>query len=154
MTPFKYQSEIQDLPNCPPVDYRQVHLQAFRWVFEDDHHPNNFRPPLVISPRRRKDKRFHGNDRMTCAGYALSLFTTLEQAKKRYSFFSVNSPDHFPKSVGTHIAQGLITEPDGVASKADNSGHFELHEFAETALKPKFQWLGPAIQEKKYDGNN
>ncbi len=154
MTAFKYQSEIQNLPNCPPANYQQVRIQAFRWVFEDENHSNNFRPPLVISPHRRKDKRFRGNDRMTCAGYALSLFTTLEQAKKRYDFFYVNSPNHFPKSVGTHIAQGLLEEPDGVASKADNSGHFELHEFAETDLKPKFQWLGLAIQEKKYDGNN
>jgi len=144
MTLFKYQSNISVLPNCPPADYQQVRIQAFRWVFEDDNHPNNFRPPLAINPHRRKDKRFRGNDQMTCAGYALSLFTTLEQAKKRYDYFYVNSPDHFPESVGTHIAQGLIEEPDGLASKTDNSGHFELHEFAGTNLKPKFQWLGPA----------
>jgi hypothetical protein len=153
MIPFKYQNDIQDLPNCPPADYQQVHLQACRWVFEDDNHPNNFRPPLVIHPQRRKGKHFRGNDRLTCAGHALSFFSTLENARKRYlHLYYGRTGQDFVTSVGTHLAQGVIEESDGVASKIDSQGHFELHEFVETDLKPKFRWIGPVLQEEENHG--
>ncbi len=149
MASFKYQHDLQNLPNCPPADYQQVHCQAFRWVFEEENHPNNFRPPLVIQPRRRNDKRFRGNDRLTCAGYALSFFNTLENARKRYlHLYYGRTGQDFVASVGTHLAQGIIGEQDGVVSKIDGQGHFELHEFAKTDLKSKFKWTGPILQEE------
>lgn len=153
MTPFKYQNEIQNLPNCPPANYQQVHLQAFRWVFEDDHHPNNFRPSLVISPRRRYDQQFIGNDRLKCAGYALSFFNTREHAKQRYLKLMAKN-QRFPKLVGTHLVAGMIDKNDGVASKVDSSGHFELHEFAGRHLALKFRGIGPITMEIEEDGIN
>ncbi len=30
--------------------------------------------------------------------------------------------------MGTHLASGLIEEDDGVVSKVDSGGHFELHD--------------------------
>jgi hypothetical protein len=56
--------------------------------------------------------------------------------------------------VGTHLASGLIEENDGVASKIDGSGHFELQEFAGRHLTPKFRGIGPIIMEKEEDGIN
>jgi len=56
--------------------------------------------------------------------------------------------------VGTHLASGLIEEDDGVVSKVDSGGHFELHEFAGRHLTPKFRGIGPIITEKEEDGIN
>ena len=142
MTPFKYQSEIQNLPNCPPADYQQIRIQAFRWVFKEENHSNNFRPPLVIKPLRRlKDK---------CAGYALSFFNTPENARKRYLHLCYGrTGQDFVASVGTYLAQGVIEQQDGVISKIEGQGHFELHEFAEIDLKPKFRGIGPILQEEE-----
>ena len=33
---FKYAAYLYKLPNCPPITYKEVDINAFRWVFKDN----------------------------------------------------------------------------------------------------------------------
>ncbi len=129
---FKYQKQIENIPNCPPPACRPVNTQAFRFVFEDTNHRNNFLPVLLISPKRQLSKNTE-----KCSGYALSFFNSLEKARSRYlKLKRVNR--NIGKLLGTHIAKGFINETDGLASEADKCGHFDLYEVENADLKKKF----------------
>ena len=130
---FKYQVYLSELPNCPPSDYERKNIQAFRFVFADLSLENNFLPVLLQNP-----KRSFSDDEATCQAYGLSLFDTLENARKRY-FTLKKSFRKIDKVIGTHIAEGSIEEDDGVVSKINSYGHFCLHEFEQTDLWVKFR---------------
>jgi len=148
---FKYKAFINPIPNCPPEDSQSQEITAFRFVFEDLNHQNNFIPVLLINPPRINTPTFK-KDANKCAGYALSFFDTLENAKKRYFELKYKRGlKNIHKILGTHIAQGVIRENDGVISKVDKHGHFNLHEFEEVDLKSQFSCC--AIVEEKNHGN-
>jgi hypothetical protein len=140
--PFKYAEQIKELrlTNCPPAFWRPVDCEAFRYVFEDIEHPQNFTPPLVIRPRRINSSGFH-NDYVKCCGFALSFFDTLQNAQAHYARLRKNNP-HIGKTIGTHIATGAIEKTDGVASDAhQKTGHFDVHEYEHSSLQSKFSIL-------------
>lgn len=129
---LKYQNQIKDIGDCPPSECRRMDIKSFRFVFEDISHKNNFLPVLIIKPRRKLR-----NEAEKCSGYALSFFSSIEKAKKRYINLK-NACDNIEKTIGTHIALGLINKTDGLVSKINRVGHFSLHEFKDTDLKKKF----------------
>jgi hypothetical protein len=150
---FKYEKFINQIPNCPPSDSQRQKITAFRFVFEDLAHENNFILVLSINPQRINTAKFHKNSDK-CAGYALSFFNTLENAKKRYFELKYKRGlKNIDKILGTHIAQGVIGENDGVVSKVDKHGHFNLHEIEHVDLKNQFSLIG-AIVENEDDGNS
>ncbi|EDN67089.1 integral membrane protein [Beggiatoa sp. PS] len=149
---LKYQEFIHKIPNCPPSDSEYQEITAFRFCFEDWNHKNNFLPVLLINPQRINTARFK-KDSDKCAGYALSFFNTLENAKKRYFELKYKRGlKNIDKILGTHIAQGLIKENDGILSKNDKKGHFNLHEFENVDLKNQFSLIC-AIMENENHGN-
>jgi hypothetical protein len=134
--PFKYQNYINQLSEpCPPSNYQPKAMTAYRFVFEEtsSKSKNNFLPILMIQPKRQ----LNFNDTQKCQGYALSLFDTQENAEKRYLKLK-KQIKNISKTLGTHLAEGQITQQDGVVSKTDNNGHFSLHEFNNTDLSSKF----------------
>lgn len=148
---FKYQSEIESIPDCPPDDYKSQRLKAFRFVFEDTNHQNNFRPVLIIKPRRRKTGMFRRNT-AKCQGYGLSFFDSLENAHQKY-FKLIKIRPQLAKTLGTHIAEGVIDRTDGVVSKINREGHFTLHEFEQVDLKDKFSPVLEVYDNAKNKGN-
>jgi len=135
---FKYQKFISLIPNCPPTNYYSAQMKAYRFVFDDLNYPHNFLPALMINPRRN-----FPDPNEQCLGYALSLFDSLGNAQKRYEAIVKGRPS-LRKKLGSHIAEGIITPNDGLVSDINSSGHFSLHEFAETDLKHKFQIISEA----------
>ncbi|MFH1115180.1 MAG: hypothetical protein V1792_14820 [Pseudomonadota bacterium] len=134
---FKYQACIRNLGiECPPDNYEQEERDSFRFV-KDTGENNNFLPPLVIKPKRIHSGQFKNDLNEICSGYALSFFDTLDNAIEYFAELRQQMSNAY-KSVGTHIARGLLAECDGVMSNPDSDGHFDLHEFAEVALEPKF----------------
>ena len=129
---FKYQKQIEDIPDCPSPACKPINIEAFRFVFEDMYHRNNFLPVLLINPKRQLSE-----DSAKCSGYALSFFSSLEKAKNQYLKLKKRNKA-IGKSLGTHIAKGFIDETDGVVSEINKSGHFDLHEFENVDLKRKF----------------
>jgi hypothetical protein len=136
--PFKYQNFISLIANCPPADYYPTQIKAYRFVFSDPNHPDNFLPVLMMNPKRN-----FPDPNGQCLGYALSLFDSLENAQKRYGDMVKGRPA-LRKKLGSHIAAGIITPNDGLVSEVNSSGHFSLHQFAETDLKHKFQIISEA----------
>jgi len=130
---LKYQKQTEEIPNCPSPDCKSLTIEAFRFVFEDIHHRNNFLPALLINPKRQLTK-----DSDKCSGYALSFFCSAETAKSQYLKLKKRNKN-IGKSIGTHIAQGVVNETDGLVSEINRNGHFDLHEFENTDLKNKFR---------------
>lgn len=134
---FKYGRELSALEECPPSYYESRAFTAYRFVFPDLGHANNFLPALKINPRWLNSPSFV-SETARCMGYALSLFDTAENARRRYQQIS-RFNRNFYKIVGTHIARGEIAERDGVASPSDGHGHVSLHEAENVELASKFR---------------
>jgi hypothetical protein len=139
---YKYAHFINELTACPPPHYENREFTAYRFVFADINHTNNFLPVLAIKPSRAISTEFTQDD-TKCLGYALSLFDTFENAGRRYRQISRYNRN-FSKMVGTHIAKGEIATTDGLASSPDDTGHISLHEYQHTDLKMKFRIIGEA----------
>src|SRR5687767_6909173 len=115
----KYANHIKSLSNCPPSSCTPAVTPAFRWVFKDMHHPNNFVPVLIIKPSRKNDL----SDYLKCDGYGLSFFDSSVNARKKYHAILLNHPN-FPLRVGDHLAEGMIEHKDGVVTPVNREGHF------------------------------
>ena len=139
---FKYAKQLNNLQDCPPADYTSKQLLAFRFVFDNIDHENNFLPILLKNPRRKL------SDDAKCEGYGLSFFNSLENARNRYLKIS-RSYRNIHKGIGTHIARGTITKNDGIVSSINKQGHFTLHEFEHVCLKNGFSLI-----MKVYNGTN
>lgn len=138
---YKYQEYLSQYENCPPDDYAELSMSAFRWIFEEGHEKedNNFLPVLSISPKRLNSKMFK-NDTVKCEGYALSLFDTLLNAKTVFSK-RIKRNKRFGNFVGEFVAEIILENTDGVGSefstKTNNKGHFNFHEYENTDLSKK-----------------
>ncbi|HRJ42001.1 MAG: hypothetical protein KJZ86_18005 [Caldilineaceae bacterium] len=128
---------MPDLEDCPPAYYESRDFIAYRFVFANLDHTNNFLPALKISPRRVNSPSF-ASDTARCLGYAFSLFDTLENARQRYRQIS-RFNRNFHKILGTHIARGQIESSEGLASPPDRHGHISLHEAESVDLVAKFR---------------
>lgn len=137
---LKYGQYINELGNCPPAYYEGRTFVAYRFVFENLQHRNNFLPVLAVNPKRISSPEFAANQ-AKCLGYALSLFDSVANAERRYQQISRYNKN-FYKTVGTHIAGGQIVKADGLASPVDDNGHISLHESEQAALSAKFRVLG------------
>jgi hypothetical protein len=120
---LKYQSEIDLL--SPSFDgFSDIdNKPAFRWVFADINHPNNFLPIPKTNPSRVytdfKD-------------WALSFFISKKQAKDRLLHLTSNSAKLY-KKLGTHTAEGIINKIDGLCEdECDSDGHFNHFEYEGT----------------------
>jgi len=131
--PLKYQHQVSGIPNCPANQCRPGTRNAFRWVHSAITHTDNFRPAAVQSPARLNA----AGDRTRCSLWALSFFTSLEHAEKRFRELDQSHP-RFRKKVGGWVAQGTIHPADGTMSPPSGTGHFELHEDASANLAAKF----------------
>jgi hypothetical protein len=140
---YKYQYFIEDFRNCPPNDWGAKNIDAFRFVFEnlDDH--RNFIPNSARNPTRDNSPKYKDDSYGKCCGYALSFYDSLENAKKGYQAYKKSFPK-FDRIAGTHIAKGQIRENDGVTSRVNESGHFDLHEFENTDFRLRFNIVSRA----------
>lgn len=134
---YKYQIDIDLISKecqCPTSEYFSFgEKEAFRFVFEDPDHPNNFLPPLKINP-----SRFLSKESMEkCHGLGLSLYGKKENAKKKFEEL-ISTFKNFKKTIGTHIAKGIITDEDGHITKENKITHFDIYEFENVVLNEKF----------------
>lgn len=131
---YKYQDKIEQFKNCPPSRYKEIEKEhAFRFVHEVDD-PNSFVPQYVKKPSRIVP----GDDKRNCDGYALSLFNSQQEAKKRYRALLRRVGKRFSNDAGRKIAVCRIQTNDGKCSPIGGSGHFELHEYADVKLLGRF----------------
>ena len=131
---MKYQSEMCNIDNCPPSNSIQEQLNAYRFVY-DPINEKSFLPQGVKSPKRMNNS----NDNMKCSLLALSFFSSEESAKARYASLK-KKIRNINKTLGSHIAQGVLSPSDGQRSEiCTRSGHFDFFEKQGVNLIPKFQ---------------
>jgi hypothetical protein len=125
---FKYKEYLEKLPcECPDLNiFKPVNRLSYRFSHSDVAHQNNHIPPVLI----RKAPP-GASCKVVCSNYALSFFSTVQQAEQRFLAILAKVP-MFKNSVGDYISACQIAESDGVACAPGNDGHFELHEFAQT----------------------
>ena len=131
---LKYQTKIDEIPNCPPKAARERQIDAFRIVFEDIKQLNNFLPNSIRKPARANS----GDDVKKCSGYALSFYTKDDSAENEYKKL-INIFKNFAKNVGNHLASGRIIEEHGLCTDEDENNHFDLHEYEDCDLVPVFK---------------
>lgn len=133
---LKYEKEIATIKSCPPKNCKPGTREAFRVVHADFSHPNNFRPSVAINPQRA-----FPNDEKKCSACALSLFTTKDAVINFIHSIEKTNPK-IRKSLGGHIASGVVQPSDGLLSIPDNHGHFDLFEAAGANLAQRFKAIG------------
>jgi hypothetical protein len=132
MPPFKYTVQLQALPDCPASDCREDGRDAYRYVFRT-RMAHSFTPVLVGQPQRA----VKWSDKDRCGGWALSFFSSADVAGAIFTKLQSTSRN-IHKAIGDSIALGTLQTGDGVVSKPDDDGHFELHEYAATDLLKRF----------------
>lgn len=132
---LKYAVHLNKFPDCPPISYKEIHTNAFRWVFKDSL-SDSFTP---INLFKEPPERVQDNTDLLCKGYGLSLFDTFEHSEKRYKALYNRkrrlSHDEFIEGKGSAIAELIIHETDGKFGDWDEtSGHFTFHAYETTNL--------------------
>lgn len=130
---LKYGEWMKDLPECPPPNYKEVSITAYRWVFKDSGHPNNFTPRRMIRP-----DHVYRNAELMCKAWGLSFFDNFAGARDRLNILLDKTPNII-KEVGDHIATLSISPEDGIASEPEskNYGHFTFFEYICTDFTSK-----------------
>jgi hypothetical protein len=139
---LKYKSFLDQYPNCPSEEYKEEDITLYRWVHEDISHENNFKPIRFLNPMRALDS----ND-IECISYGLSFFESHQTAKLKYSviynrYRNSKQKEDFKIEKGTHIAEIVIKEEDGICSNNKN-GHFTFYEYNDTNLVNNINIINP-----------
>ena len=131
---FKYKKQFEDLPcECPDLSiFKPVNQLSYRFSHADTAHQNNHVPPIFI----RKPPG-SSSCKIICSNYALSFFSTAQQAELRFLAILAKVP-MFKNSVGEYISACQLAKSDGVACLPGNDGHFELHEFENTSFAGRY----------------
>lgn len=134
---LKYKKYLEQFPDCPPSEFKEIERDAFRW----SNNPlsiNDFIPVNLISepPPRMLDD----SDKM-CMAYGLSMFDTLLNSLAKYQKEHDKRRPHqreqFKQDKGIYIALVKLSKEDGVADipNENNHGHFTFHEYSEASLE-------------------
>ena len=118
---YKYQADIDEITkvcNCPNSEYFSFgEKEAFRFVFEDINHPNNFSPPAKIKPARYLSK----SEREKCDGLGLSLYANKNGARNKFNELITTFENLQKLLMG---CRGFLPYNQGVYSlKIDKSGN-------------------------------
>lgn len=124
---------------CPAVKatYIAESLTAFRLV-KNPLSADDFLPPARLNGGRQKV----GGRPVSCSAFALSYFETYEQAQSHRCKLVAQHGEKL--KLGDHIAQSLIDPADGLCTRPDKRGHFDLYEEKNTALASKSSVSGKA----------
>jgi hypothetical protein len=142
---FQFLKNFKNLVvKCPPEHYIPKNGTAYRWVFNDMEHEYNFKPRYYIVPphileKIESDESEIARDTKICDMLALSMFESEQSAKATFAaLYKVHKKKVYER-FGTHVAQGTITENDGVNETPDYKGHFNHHPIKNHNYEKKFQ---------------
>jgi hypothetical protein len=127
---LKYQELISQFSNCPPSNFVEIEIEAFRWTHIKKH-GNDFKPQALINPERFLDSM----DEKNCIGLGLSMFNSFQNAvykyKNHYQKRKNKLKKFFIEDYGESIAKIKLGYDDGVASlpNEQNHGHFTFYEY-------------------------
>ena len=133
---FKYKNNMLEISienMCPPVECTTANIQAYRFTYELITDEKNFQPAYIKKPKRFNDK----SDLDKCSALGISLYQSEEHATLKFNSLK-NNIQNIGKTIGTHLAKGIIQKDFGVITSIDTEGHFDLHESEECNLQDEF----------------
>lgn len=137
---YKHQDLIDELnlTECPSPELSHMKGKAFRWVHSPITHDWNFLPNIKYNRVRNKPTRCLRKEEL-CGQCNLSFFISEDSAREKYSLFKRNLEQKHQELLDfyTHIAEGMIEENDGHATKI-KKGHFGFYEFEGCQFDMKF----------------
>ncbi len=134
---FKYQEYFDELiVPCPPEEFEAWETIAFRWVFEDMVHKDNFLPQYIKQPQRFVPQK----DEVKCQALGLSLFKSQKEAQARFEKLKRRMLNRV-YGLGTHLAKGTLQKSFGVSNLPGDEGHFTFHPMEKVVLKDHFETI-------------
>lgn len=138
---FKYQylfEEYKITELCPLKGCTPQNRLSYRWIYAPIDHELNFMPNSIFDTKRNKPRRINDKTDLgfICSYCSVSLFDTLENAKKVFK----NLPPSAQTNLGyTHVAEGIVTETDGVMDSISSHGHFNFFEYENMKYTERFK---------------
>lgn len=135
---FKYQSWFNELAEqgclLPPL-YPPNDMRACRFAFSSDGHQNHI-PQYVTQPKRMLHDIASGRDNTSLL--ALSCFATAPQAESFYANLR-KAFKNVVSSIGDALAEGVLTNEDGLKTTESTNGHFDFYEYENCDLNKTFK---------------
>lgn len=119
---YKYQVEISAIKTCPPKSSK-VNNMGYRFV-KTPVNKDSFLPQAMLMPNRFVS----ANNYKKCSSWALSMFLSEQQAVDFFKKLET-TVKNLRKTMGDHVAELQLNATHGLQTKADQKGHFDLHEF-------------------------
>lgn len=132
MTKLKYQSQVENIPDCPCCAERMPEI-IYRFVKNAPLDYSDFTPFGIENPR----KIINCTNSNKCLHYGLSVFDSLKNAQLRYESFN----DNIKLIKGfKYIAEGKLAPSDGVAHRSTaTKGHLTFYEGLDVELLNRFE---------------
>lgn len=126
---LKYQADIVQVDQCPPKSAKPCDRVAYRFIHSiaDD---DSFLPVAKISPGRINSSK---TSEKKCSSLALSFYRSKKHAVDSHRYLS-SAYKNFVKTAGDKIGEVQLKAKDGLATKPDHTGHFDLFEARGTSF--------------------
>ena len=123
---LRYQAEMGGLCDCPTEEFAPKNRVGFRFCREDVQDTRNWTPGALLQPGRN-----WGDN--SCIAWALSLWNDETAARRKFRKLKKRNKN-IHKRIGTHLAEVMVVESDGVSDAANSAGHFSLFQSSECSL--------------------
>jgi hypothetical protein len=144
---FKYNKHHQRLQvECPPITYKPLNIDAYRWVFEKGDIRNFQSQYEKFIDNPNPPKRYNDNsdldltnrDKIFCEDMAYSMYISEEKAKSGFIPFLKRYKQKSFEMFGKYVAFAQLTEQDGVNGEINDKGHFNHHPFETVNYENRF----------------
>ena len=135
---YKYQQQIDELlaTGCQlPALYAPENMDACRFAFSDANHQNHV-PQYMSNPKRMLQDVAKG--KVTTSLLSLLCFSTPTKAETFYANLR-KAFKNISASLGDSLAEGKLSNEDGMKTATSNSGHFDFYEYEGCDLNKTFQ---------------
>jgi hypothetical protein len=133
MPELKYKNEIINYAGkeCPPKNCGDSTIKAYRYVKSPIAEKDFI--PYINDKTKTLPRATEKNHLKFCQYCGLSMYSTLENARKKYIDIPKKSNITY-----THIAEGELDKTIGVYHPNNPSGHFTFYEFENVNLLNRF----------------
>ena len=135
---FKYHEMLDDLASkgclMPPL-FEPNNMKACRFAFSASGRINHI-PQYVSNPRRMLDDLRKGKGNTSLL--ALSCFATAPQAELFYNNLR-KAFKNADQTIGDSLAEGKLTNEDGLKTIESPNGHFDFYEYENCDLNKSFK---------------
>lgn len=135
---FKYQTLLDEFidQGCQlPALYSPNNMYACRFAFSSCERVNHL-PQYISTPKRMLTDIKRG--KVDTSLLALSCFDTGEKAVAFYNNLR-KAFKNVASSIGDSLAEGILTDEDGLKTDTSKNGHFDFYEYQECDLNKTFQ---------------